>query len=145
MEITCARPEDMHAAAGDILQALGEIHIVLLDGDLGAGKTTLVQALCHALQTTELPTSPTFSLINEYSTPKGDPVYHMDMYRLNTPEEAMHIGVEDYLYSGRWCFVEWPSVIEGIVDPPFARVMIEVEGDEQRKIRILKYTRNAGQ
>lgn len=140
MEIICRSPGDLHIEAKSILSDLGDVRIVLLDGDLGAGKTALVQALCRALGVNDLPTSPTFSLINEYLTIHGEPVYHMDMYRLDTTEEALHIGVEDYLYSGHWCFVEWPALIEDIVDLPYARINIEVMSDERRKICILKYT-----
>jgi tRNA threonylcarbamoyladenosine biosynthesis protein TsaE len=83
--------------------------IIALHGEMGAGKTTLVAALCKALGSEDLTGSPTFSIINQYQTKSGKTIYHMDWYRLKDEEEAMAAGVEDALYSGNICLVEWPD------------------------------------
>ena len=120
-----------------ILRELGPVRLLLLRGGLGAGKTTLVQALSRHLGVEDHVTSPTFSLINEYLAP-SETVYHIDLYRLESLEEALQIGIEDYLDSGNWCFVEWPELLAPILTPPYAVVEIGADGDEARKIRIFK-------
>lgn len=121
-------------------EAFGDVRVILLEGDLGAGKTTLIQAICRHLGVEEPVTSPTFALINEYRTGADMPVYHMDMYRIETLDEALQIGVEEYLYSGHWCFVEWPGILRPAIEPPYVDIEIEVMPGAQRKFRILKYT-----
>lgn len=85
--------------------------------------------------------SPTYSLVNEYTYPKDDNpsevFYHMDLYRLKSPEEALDIGLEDYLYSGRMCFIEWPEVAENILPEEHVKISLEIIGDSIRKIVIL--------
>ena len=76
---------------------------------MGAGKTTLIQAICHFLGSEDYVTSPTFALINEYTQKDLSPVYHFDFYRIKDIEEVFDIGYEDYLYSGNYCFIEWPE------------------------------------
>ncbi|MDQ3108949.1 MAG: tRNA (adenosine(37)-N6)-threonylcarbamoyltransferase complex ATPase subunit type 1 TsaE [Bacteroidota bacterium] len=83
--------------------------IFAFHGELGAGKTTFIKALCAELGVKDAMSSPSFSLVNEYHDAKENPVYHFDLYRLKSPEEAFDIGMEEYLYSGNYCFVEWPE------------------------------------
>ena len=89
--------------------------ITFLYGDLGAGKTTFVKRLVEKLGSTDETSSPTYSLVNEYDV-TGGKLYHIDLYRLNDEQEALEIGIEDYLYSGHYCMIEWPQVIEKLVD-----------------------------
>jgi len=100
---------------------------------MGAGKTTLIKVLCHKLGVTDIVQSPTFAIINEYLTPVGESIYHFDFYRIKKAEEAMDIGYEDYIYSGDYCFIEWPELIGGLLPPDAIKVFIE--GDGARTIR----------
>ena len=132
-----AAPQDLDAVARALLDT-GK-RILLLEGELGAGKTTLVIALCRALGSPDEVSSPTFSLINEYRDASDQPVFHIDLYRLSTQEEALRIGIEEYLYSGAWCFIEWPGLIEGLVGDDIATwIRIAALDDGTRRIAILK-------
>jgi tRNA threonylcarbamoyladenosine biosynthesis protein TsaE len=114
--------------------------IWLFEGNMGAGKTTLIKEVCRQLQVEDTVQSPTFSIVNEYRTQKGQPVYHFDFYRINEVEEAVHIGVEDYFYSGDWCFIEWPSKVESILPDEYLLVEIKVESvDNCREILLSVY------
>jgi tRNA threonylcarbamoyladenosine biosynthesis protein TsaE len=106
-------------------------------GDLGAGKTTFIKVLCEQLGVKDAMSSPSFSLVNEYHDEKGNPIYHFDLYRLRSPEEAFDIGMEEYLYSGNYCFVEWPERAEGILPEETVHVKITTSDDEGRVIEVL--------
>ncbi|WP_224490527.1 tRNA (adenosine(37)-N6)-threonylcarbamoyltransferase complex ATPase subunit type 1 TsaE [Robertkochia flava] len=97
--------------------------VILFKGAMGAGKTTLIKSMVKLLGSSDNVTSPTFSLVNEYHTLAG-PVYHFDLYRLEDEEEASEIGLEEYLYSGAWCFVEWPEKAQGLFPEKTALVDI---------------------
>jgi tRNA threonylcarbamoyladenosine biosynthesis protein TsaE len=97
-------------------------------GAMGAGKTTFIKAICHELGSNDYVTSPTFALINEYSTIKGSVIYHFDFYRIKKLEEAFDLGYEDYIYSGNYCFIEWPEMIEQLLPEGIVEVRIK-EGD----------------
>jgi tRNA threonylcarbamoyladenosine biosynthesis protein TsaE len=98
-------------------------------GTMGAGKTTFIKAICHELGSNDYVTSPTFALINEYSTTVGSIIYHFDFYRIKKLEEAFDLGYEDYIYSGNYCFIEWPEMIEQLLPEGIVEVRIK-EGDE---------------
>jgi len=98
-------------------------------GAMGAGKTTFIKAICHELGSTDYVTSPTFALINEYSTMEGSVIYHFDFYRIKKLEEAFDLGYEDYIYSGNYCFIEWPEMIEQLLPEGIVEVRIK-EGDK---------------
>ena len=98
-------------------------------GAMGAGKTTFIKAICHELGSTDYVTSPTFALINEYSTTEGSVIYHFDFYRIKKLEEAFDLGYEDYIYSGNYCFIEWPEMIEQLLPEGIVEVRIK-EGDK---------------
>lgn len=107
---------------------------------MGAGKTTLIKEVCRQLQVEDTVQSPTFSIVNEYRTREGQPVYHFDFYRINEVEEAVQIGAEDYFYSGEWCFVEWPSRVEAILPEEYLSVEIQVTSENtQREILLSVY------
>lgn len=140
MELRCEGTEMMPSVVEQILDHIGrDPQLVLLQGDLGAGKTTLTREFCRQLGCSDEATSPTFSLINVY---RGSEklVYHIDLYRLKDIDEAFGIGIEDYIYSDNWCFVEWPEMIASLLHPPYTRIEIEAEDDETRILRILKIT-----
>lgn len=123
------------SAATWFLQHAGNATVFAFHGDMGAGKTTLIHALCLQLGVTDVVSSPTFSIINEYEA-GNEPVFHIDLYRLRDEAEAMQAGVEDCLYSGRRCFVEWPERAPGIFPVDSLHVYVTVTESTERKLRI---------
>lgn len=109
--------------------------LVLLEGDLGAGKTTLVKELLSQLGSADKGSSPSYSLINEYKVNEGQ-LYHLDLYRLNTVEEAFALGLEDIIYSGSRCIIEWPQLIIDYIEAPYCSLKIRVGEDESRTIEL---------
>lgn len=112
-------------AASQIIQFAGERTVWTFDGEMGAGKTTLIYAICGYLNADGNFGSPTFSIINEYAS-SGEPVYHIDLYRCKNEEEAIRAGVEDCLYSGHLCLVEWPSRAPGLFPENVLQVRLTV-------------------
>ncbi|GAO45037.1 tRNA threonylcarbamoyladenosine biosynthesis protein TsaE [Flavihumibacter petaseus NBRC 106054] len=108
---------------------------VALSGGMGAGKTTLVHALCEALSVKGAVGSPTFSIINEYVS-EGQPVFHIDCYRLKDEEEAIDAGVEECLYSGSWCFVEWPEKIPHLLPPGVETLQLTLVDGNTRRLNL---------
>ena len=109
------RLTELEEVARELLQKAGRHRIWLFNGEMGAGKTTLIKAMCNALGVNGGMTSPTFSIINEYHTASGESVYHFDFYRLKNENEALDIGAEEYFDSGRYCFIEWPDRIPSLI------------------------------
>lgn len=108
--------------------------ILIIYGDMGAGKTTFVKYLLETFNAKNQVTSPTFSLINEYQLPEGKKIYHLDLYRLETTEEALNIGIEEYLDSGELIIIEWPQLIEPLLDENHHTLKIQVLPNQNRKI-----------
>jgi tRNA threonylcarbamoyladenosine biosynthesis protein TsaE len=127
---------ELDNAAKQVVKAIGNRKIVALYGQMGAGKTTLVKHLCSALGVHDVVNSPTFSLVNEYQLPNGDPIYHFDFYRINKVEEAYDFGYEEYFFSNHLCLVEWPEVIEDLIPDDAAKLYIRVLNDGTREIQI---------
>jgi len=109
--------------------------VFALYGRMGAGKTTLIKELCQKLNVVDEVQSPTFSIINEYKTGEGASVFHFDFYRINKIDEVFDIGYEDYVYSGSYCFIEWPELAEDLL--PEGTVRLEISGENERVIRFL--------
>lgn len=128
---------ELPKAARELLAFAGNERIFLFYGEMGAGKTTLIKALCSELGTDDLVSSPTFSIVNEYASPAG-PVYHFDFYRLKNETEALDLGYEDYIYSGCYCFIEWPERISGLLPENACSIEIEIEGSNSRKLTVQK-------
>ena len=121
-------------AAQKLLQQTAGRTVFALHGEMGAGKTTFVHAFCEALGVTGNVSSPTFSIINQYKTTEGKPIYHMDLYRLKDDNEAVNAGVEDYLYSKNICLVEWPEKAPGIFPEDTLHLYIKAIGNDTREI-----------
>lgn len=137
MEIKIENIESIDTAAHQLLDAIGDRRIVALRGKMGAGKTTLTAAMMRALKMDDDASSPTFAIVNEYhSSETGQTVYHFDFYRLESPADAMEIGIEDYWDSGNLCLMEWTENIEDILPEETLQVDIEEQADTSRIIRI---------
>jgi tRNA threonylcarbamoyladenosine biosynthesis protein TsaE len=106
--------------------------VILFNGEMGVGKTTLIKQLCKSLGITEATSSPTFSLVNEYQTIDNQIVYHFDFYRLNHETEALDMGVDDYLYSNNWCFIEWAEKIPNLIPDAHSVINITLLADGKR-------------
>lgn len=110
--------------------------IVLLEGELGAGKTTFVKAFCQFVGVMEPVSSPTFSLVQEYESPSRGIIYHMDFYRLENPGDLIQVGVDEYLHSGNICFIEWPGVGKAYYSMPTITISIQADNNNFRNFRI---------
>jgi len=108
---------------------------ILVYGDMGSGKTTLIKSLVKQLGSLDEVSSPTYSLVNEYEI-KNDLIYHFDLYRVKDIDEAYNFGIEDYLYSGHWVIIEWPQVIEGIIPDGFNRIDLTINDNKFRNIAL---------
>lgn len=107
---------------------------IVFNGEMGAGKTTLIKALARALGVQEATSSPTFSLVNEYQTAQNKLLYHFDVYRLKNENEALDMGIEEYLYSGNWCFIEWAEKIPNLIPKEHSIVDIKLTADGKREL-----------
>ena len=105
-------------------------------GKMGAGKTTFIKAICEEMGVQETVNSPTFSIVNEYEAKNGEIIYHFDCYRINKIQEALDLGAEEYLYSGNYCFIEWPENIDAILPDNVVSVVIEEVEDGLRMVTI---------
>lgn len=127
---------ELNTIAPDILRAIGDNRVVTFSAPMGAGKTTLIKALCEAIGTSSIVNSPTFAIVNDYETTNQQSIYHFDMYRLKDIVEAIDMGCEDYFYSGSYCFIEWPDIIEPLLPEKISRISISVDTDGSRKITV---------
>jgi len=127
---------DLNGIAKELIMLFQKSRVVLFYGHMGAGKTTFIQALCKELEVVDDTSSPTFSIVNEYRTKKDETIYHFDFYRLNSEMEAYDLGYEDYLYSGKLCFIEWPEKITSLLPDDAIEFHINGVGDF-REIKII--------
>ena len=128
----------LREAARQFITANGLIEnkglVIAFYGKMGAGKTTFIKALCEELGVEDVITSPTFAIVNEYSLPSQEALYHFDFYRIKKLEEVYDMGYEDYFYSGNLCLIEWPELIEELLPENALRVTIEEQPDGSRTI-----------
>ena len=134
--LTLRNPSESPDIARLLLQGYPEHRVFALHGELGAGKTTLIKAFCTVLGVGDQTSSPSFSIVNEYRSAAGDPVYHLDLYRLRDARELHDIGVEEYLDSGHYCFIEWPELAEGLLPPDVLHVTVEAAVNGVRTLRM---------
>lgn len=105
-------------------------------GAMGTGKTTLIKEIVKQLGVDEVVNSPTFSLVNEYLSRKGENIYHFDFYRIEKEDEAYDIGIEEYFYSNHWCFIEWPEKVENLLPLETVSIYLTLNNDDSRNIQI---------
>lgn len=137
MIITVDKLADLEAAAKKVVEAIGNRKVVALYGQMGAGKTTLIKHICKVLDVHDVVNSPSFSLVNEYQRPTGEPIYHFDFYRINKIEEAFDFGYEEYFFSNNLCLIEWPEVIEDLIPDDAVKLTIQVLANGRREIQII--------
>lgn len=113
--------------------------VILFQGEMGVGKTTLIKALTKALGVLETTSSPTFSLVNEYQNKDTQALYHFDFYRIKKETEALDMGVDEYLYSGNWCFIEWAENIPNLIPTKYSKISITSDLRGQRKLNFATY------
>lgn len=134
MEVNFSLDKILDTAVNLLAQA-EKYKVFAFHGDMGAGKTTFIHALCEAMHIADVVSSPTFSIINQYKTKDGQTVYHMDLYRIKDENEAINAGVEDCLYSGNTCLVEWPEKAAGIFPDDTLHIYIGSTDDNTRKLK----------
>ena len=132
-EIKIHSLEEIHEAARQFVEAMGDNTVFAFYGKMGAGKTTFIKAVCEELGVEDVVTSPTFAIVNEYrSDSTGELVYHFDFYRIKKLEEVYDMGYEDYFYCGAVCFIEWPELIEELLPGDAVKVTIDEQADGTR-------------
>lgn len=134
MKIEIKDIEHIEEAAREFVAQIGDHRVIAFYGKMGAGKTTFIKAVCEVLGVDDVITSPTFAIVNEYSTGEGSPIFHFDFYRIKKLEEVYDMGYEDYFYSGALCFIEWPELIEDIMPDDAVRVSITEQDDKTRMV-----------
>jgi len=128
--------EDLEKAAKSFLSVVHGSKTFAFYGPMGSGKTTLIKAICKELGATDMVTSPTFALVNEYRTNNGDTIYHLDLYRINSIGELYDIGYEEYFYGDHIVFIEWPEMAEALLPESFIHVTLEDTGMNNRLVHI---------
>jgi tRNA threonylcarbamoyladenosine biosynthesis protein TsaE len=136
MEIIIRDKSRLKESANKFISLTEGKKIFAFFGSMGAGKTTIIKAICESLGAKDVVTSPTFTIVNEYKTHSGESIYHIDFYRIKKTEEVFDFGIEEYFGSGSYCFMEWPELIEGILPPETVNVRIAVGENEQRILKI---------
>ncbi|WP_255481153.1 tRNA (adenosine(37)-N6)-threonylcarbamoyltransferase complex ATPase subunit type 1 TsaE [Pontibacter sp. Tf4] len=127
--------DDLPEAAALLLEAANEEPVILFEGPMGAGKTTLIKELCRQFGVRENVSSPTFALVNEYESGNGKLIYHFDFYRISDEREALNIGALEYFDSGNICLIEWPSLIPGLL--PEHYLLVTLQPDANSEVRTM--------
>ena len=131
MQITFSIDE-IQSVVKQLLNTNGLKKVITFHAEMGVGKTTFIKEIVKQLGVNDNSSSPTFSLVNEYQTSKGETVYHFDLYRLNSIEEAFDFGIEDYLQTNGWLFIEWPELIENYLDTDFHKIELSISENNKR-------------
>lgn len=132
MNIKIDSIEKLPQAAQDFVAAMGNRRVFAFYGEMGAGKTTFIKALCDVFGVEDEVNSPTFAIVNEYRTADGEQIFHFDCMRLRKIEEALDFGFEDYIESGRLCFIEWPEIVEDLLPDDVVNVQLTIAEDGGR-------------
>ncbi len=136
LKIVIKHKKYLPVAARRILEYTSGKKLLAFYGSMGAGKTTIIKAVCKILGAEDIVTSPTFTLVNEYRTTTGEVLYHIDFYRINKKEEVLDLGIEEYFNSGSYCLMEWPELIGEILPPETVIIKITVDKKEHRFLEI---------
>ncbi|OQA01435.1 MAG: tRNA threonylcarbamoyladenosine biosynthesis protein TsaE [Bacteroidetes bacterium ADurb.Bin408] len=136
MELIIKSIKDINKVARQFIKLIDDRRVFLFSGKMGVGKTTFIKAICEELGVKEIVNSPTFSIVNEYEAADGRIIYHFDCYRITKIQEALDLGVEEYLYSGNFCFLEWAENITPLL--PYDAVNVDIEELEngERTIKV---------
>jgi tRNA threonylcarbamoyladenosine biosynthesis protein TsaE len=135
-KIICNHLEEISQSAKLVIDLCKDLNVWVFKGELGAGKTTLIKAIAELMGVSDLVTSPTFSIVNEYEGREGRKIFHFDFYRIDDPLEALEIGLDDYFYSGSYCFVEWSERIPAFIPEEFAFVELHRIDRDKREIMV---------
>ena len=127
--------ENLSEVASEVIASV-ENKTLLFYGQMGVGKTTLIKEICKQPHVLDTISSPTFSLVNEYQASKKEKVFHFDFYRITDEEEALDMGIEDYLYNNDWCLIEWPENIENLLPLDAVEIHLSLLNDEERNIQL---------
>lgn len=136
-EFFCSTEAHLPEAVDFILKEAGETKIFLFEGPMGSGKTSLIKAICAKLGSRSHFSSPTFAIVNEYDSPSGK-LFHFDLYRVQNKSELLDLGIEHYLDSGRYCFVEWPELVKDLLEDNYLEVKLRLQG-ESRYFHVQKF------
>lgn len=141
MEIRISNLDNIQEAARQFIENIGDHRVFAFYGKMGAGKTTFIKAICEELGVEDVITSPTFAIVNEYTSHASlltphDSIFHFDFYRIKKLEEVYDMGFEDYFYSGSLCFIEWPELIEEVLPEDAVKVTIEENADGTRSVKL---------
>lgn len=136
MELIIKSINDINKTARLFIDKIGDRKVFLFNGKMGAGKTTFIKAICEELGVKETVNSPTFSIVNEYEAADGKIIYHFDCYRITKIQEALDLGVEEYLFSGNLCFLEWAENITPLLPYDAVKVNITEDNDGTRIVEI---------
>jgi tRNA threonylcarbamoyladenosine biosynthesis protein TsaE len=136
MELKIKNIQEIDEAAKEFAKLFSSHRIFAFYGEMGAGKTTFIKALCKQAGVKDNVCSPTFALVYEYNTHSGESIFHFDFYRIKNQSELFDLGYEDYLYSGKICFIEWPELAENLLPEVTVKVKISINPDESRTLYI---------
>lgn len=139
MQLVLSDLGEIDKIAQQIITYAGDETIWLFEGEMGAGKTTLIKAICKQLGIVDETSSPTFALVNVYENAKEEEFYHFDFYRINEEVEAIDIGADEYFYSGRLCFIEWSDKIPSLVPAKNLKISINLDAERNRMISLSKH------
>ncbi|NHM02117.1 tRNA (adenosine(37)-N6)-threonylcarbamoyltransferase complex ATPase subunit type 1 TsaE [Flavobacterium difficile] len=128
--------EEINKVAKDLLATPNLKKVITFHASMGVGKTTLIKELVKELGVTENSSSPTFSLVNEYESETGATIYHFDLYRINSELEAYDMGIDEYFYSGNWCFIEWPEKVPHLLPLDHASIVIKSLPNGKRELTL---------
>jgi len=137
MNIISKTEDDLGSVAEKLINAYPDRKIFAFYGEMGAGKTTFIKAICNFLKVEDVVSSPTFAIINEYLTSNNEQVYHFDFYRLKNTDELFDIGYEDYFFSNNYCLIEWPEKIEEFL--PEGTIIVEITVDRHNNSRLITF------
>lgn len=139
MKYKVVSTDDLGAVTQAIIDRIYDFKIVCFNGDLGAGKTTLIKELGKVIGITDNISSPTYAIVNEYRDPLSATIYHFDFYRLKDEEEALDIGIEEYLYGGNICLIEWANMFPGLIPAKHLEISIKLVDEEYREITLVEH------